>query len=358
MIFNNLSIQGFVIFHLYSLGSTSGTSAHASSCSTPKSRPILSRLRTALTSKFEEAKSSKSLELQDIANLERLKNVIAGFELGVHCEIEQIADRRPLLSITPSKLKTYTDYVGLFHPVKLLLHAENHYEIRVNIVENAEAGKYEFDDSDFLRGLVTKVSVKSPLKICPGLQEFKYQDLDTKLGYQPKKLFSQKWPWPVNRHVECLIWHSPTNARKSRPSLRDCCERCKLLSRELDRILERRKKNVSSSIRRSAKSTHRIDVLSPASRKIRLQNIRGERKYFRKIARKYWEKTKVHLNEKENQELSMLISEIEASVQGREELDNVFEEAEKSKKGRGRTLKEVWKMDRLEFLNDQRRNGN
>lgn len=311
-----------------------------------------------MTSKFKGAESSKSLELQDIANLERLENVIAGFELGVHCEIEQIVDRRPLLSITPSKLKSYTDYAGLFQPVKLLLHADGHYDIRVNIVENVETGKYEIDDSGFLRDLVTKISAKSPLRICPGLQDLNYQDLDTKLGYQPKKLFSQKWPWPVNRHVECLIWHSPTNARKSRPSLSDCCERCKLLSRDLDRILERRKKNVSSSIRRSAKSKHRIDVLSPASRKIRLQNIRGERKYFRKIARKYWEKTKVRLNEKENQELSMLMSEIEASVQGREELEKVFEEAEKSKKGRGRTLKEVWKMDRLEFLKDQRKNGN
>jgi len=47
----------------------------------------------------------------------------------------------------------------------------------------------------------------------------------------------------------------------------------------------------------------------------------------------------------------MLISKIKGSVQGREE-------AEKSKKGRGRTLKEVWKMDHLKFLNDQRRNGN
>jgi len=50
--------------------------------------------------------------------------------------------------------------------------------------------------------------------------------------------------------------------------------------------------------------------------------------------RKYWVKIKVHLNKKENQELSMLISKIKGSVQGREE-------AEKSKKGRGRTLKEV-----------------
>ena len=319
---------------------------------TQKSHPTLNRLKTSLTSKFKGAESSKSLELEDIANLERLKSAIAGFELGVHCEIEQIVDRRPLLSITPSKLKSYTVYVGLFQPVKLLLHADGHYDIRVNIVENVETGKYEFDDSGFLRDLITKISVKSPQKICPGLQDLKYQDLDTKLGYQPKKLFNQKWPWPVNRHVECLIWHSPSNARNSRPSLSDYCEPCKLLSCDLDRILEHRKKNVSSSICQSVKSTHQIDVLSPASRKIRLQNICGEQKYFRKIARKYWEKTKVRLNEKENQELSILMSEIEASVQGREELEKVFEEAEKSTKGRGKTLMERW-----EFLKDQRRNG-
>lgn len=130
---------------------------------------------------MKKFKSRKSLELQDIANLERLKNVIASFELGVHYEIEQITDRGPLLSMSASKLKTYTDYAGLFHPVKLLLRADGHYEIRVNIVENAETRKYEFDDSVFLRGL--------------------------------------------------------------------------MLLRELDRILERRKKNVNSSIRRSAKST-------------------------------------------------------------------------------------------------------
>lgn len=59
----------------------------------------------------------------------------------------------------------------------------------------------------------------------------------------------------------------------------------------------------------------------------------GEQKYFRKIMRKYWEKTNVHLNKKENQELSMLMSEIEASVQGRGELERVFKEA-------GKTLKE------------------
>ena len=174
------------------------------------------------------------------------------------------------------------------------MHADSHYDIRVNIVENAETGKYEFDDSDFLQGLITKVSAKSLLKICLRLQDLKYQEIDTKLGYQPKKLCSQKWLWSVNRHVECLIWDSPINAR----------------SHDL----------TSETVVTGANCS-------------------------------WVTKTKVHMNKKENQELSMLIGKIETSVQGREE-------GEKSKKGRGRTLKEVWKIDGLEFLNDQRRNGN
>ena len=121
--------------------------------------------------------------------------------------------------------------------------------------------------------------------------------------------------------------------------------------------MERRKKNKNSSIRRSADSKHRIDVLSLTSEKIRLKNIRGERKYYCKIAKKYWEKTKISLNDKENHELSLLVNEIESSVHGQQALEQVFAEAETTKVGRAKTLKEVWQMDRIEFLKDQRKNG-
>ena len=99
----------------------------------------------------------------------------ASFELGIYYEyeIEFINDRKPLLSISASEFKTYTDNVGPFHPVKLLLHAHGHYEVRVNIVKHAETGKYEFDNFDFLRGLITNVSNQSPLHICPGLRDIK-----------------------------------------------------------------------------------------------------------------------------------------------------------------------------------------
>ena len=98
-------------------------------------------------------------------------------------------------------------------------------------------------------------------------------------------------------------------------------------------------------------------MLSLTSEKIRLKNIRGERKYYCKIAKKYWEKTKISLNDKKNHELSLLVNEIESSVHGQQALEQVFAEAETTKVGRGKTLKEVWQMDRIEFLKDQRKNG-
>ena len=89
----------------------------------------------------------------------------ASFELGVYCIIEFMTDRRPLLSISTSEFKTYTDNAGPFHPVKVLLHTDGHYEVRVNIVEHAEKGKYDSDNFYFLRGLIRKVSNQSPLRI-------------------------------------------------------------------------------------------------------------------------------------------------------------------------------------------------
>ena len=68
-----------------------------------------------------------------------------------------------------------------------------------------------------------------PIAYLSGLRDTKYQDLDTKLGYLPKKLFRKKWPWPVTRHVGCLIWHKPNKTRK-RPSQSACCEpQCKFV---------------------------------------------------------------------------------------------------------------------------------
>ena len=106
-----------------------------------------------------------------------------------------------------------------------------------------------------------------------------------------------------------------------------------VLSRELDAIIERRENRPQPSNRRSATSNHPLQFLSPESKNFRLRNIKGERRYFKKIARRYWEKSKVVLNDKEDEELSRLVNEIESNIQGKEELEKVFEEANESKPG-------------------------
>ena len=199
---------------------------------------------------------------------------ITRFGLDAHCEIKLNADSRPLISISASKCKTYSEYSGPFHPVILSLYANGLYEIRVNIFDRVAWGKIEIGQPEMLHDLMLKVSKQSSFWIHPGLREAKYQDLILKLGYQPAKLFSKMWPWPVNRHEECLRWPVPNNSCSKDSLLVNCCGNCKVLSCHLDTILECRKKNKNSSIRQSAGSKHRIDELSPISNKIRLKNIR------------------------------------------------------------------------------------
>ena len=164
----------------------------------------------------------------------------ASFELGMYYEIEFITDRRTLLSISASEFKTYNDNVGPFHPVKLLLHAHGHYEVRVNIVQHAETGKYEFDNFDFLRGPITNVSNQSPLHICPGLRDLKTWT-QTKARMPAQETVQQEMaldcysPRGILLSLKFLIWHTQKKKKKTRkrPSVSDCCEQCKLLSRQL-----------------------------------------------------------------------------------------------------------------------------
>lgn len=149
---------------------------------TTPSRPGIKALKTSLVSKFQEAASQERLQKDDVRTLEGLKSLISGFGLDVHCEIELIADSRPLISISASKCKTYSEYSGPFHPVILSLYADGSYEIRVNIFDRVAWGKIEIDQLEILHDLVLKVSKHSSFRICPGLREAKYQDLILKLA--------------------------------------------------------------------------------------------------------------------------------------------------------------------------------
>ena len=90
-----------------------------------------------------------------------------------------------------------------------------------------------------------------------------------------------------------------------------------------------------------------------------MRNVKNEWKSFKKLAQNYWDKTKITLGESDSNELCHLVNEIDTSEDWRKELEKFFlEEAEGTKEGRGLTLRELWRKEKLDFITDQQKNGN
>ena len=323
------------------------------------------KLRAKLFKKSRECTEARNKRQSEVTILETVKETIDGFDLGVHSEIELIGAYTALLTLSATPEKTYSENTGSYHPVKLLISPSGSYEVRVNIFDCVERGNVDLQDYTCLKELVYKISSKSQYKICPGLTKVaKYDDLKEKLGYEPKNVFSASWPWKILRHSSCSLWHIPKNSRLSNAQIEDglvdSCFNCKMLSKDLNKILARREERSEGHTfqRQSASSTHAFSFLSPVSKKERLSNMRNERKYYKQVAEKYWNRTKVALGDTESDEFCRLVNEIDSNEGGRKELENIFEEAEATKEGRGLTLRELWKKEKLDFITDQRKNGN
>ena len=165
--------------------------------------------------------------------------------------------------------------------------------------------------------------------------------------------------------MRCSLWHIPGNARLSGvqvdQGLLNCSLFCKTLSKNLNRLIARREERSEGHKwqRQRASSHHAISFLSPESKKERMRNVKNEWKSLKKLAQNYWGKTKIALGESDSNELCHLVNEIDTSEDWRKELEKIFfEEAEGTKEGRGLTLRELWRKEKLDFITDQRKNGN
>ena len=323
------------------------------------------KLRAKLCKESRECTEARNKRQREVGILETLKGTIDDFDLGAHFEIELIGGYTVFLTFSATPEKNYSKNIGSYHPVKLLISPSGSYEVRVNIFDCVGRGNVDLQDYAYLKELAHKISSKSPYKICPRLTKVaKYDDLKAKLGYEPKNVFSTSWPWKISRHSSCSLWHIPNNSRlpnaQIEDGLVDSCFNCKMLSHDLNKILARREERSEGPMfqRQSASSSHAFSFLSPVSKQERLRNIRNERKYYKQVAEKYWNRTKVALGDPESDEFCRLVNEIESKEGGRTELENIFEEAETTKEGRGLTLKELWKKEKLDFITDQWKNGN
>ena len=105
--------------------------------------------------------------------------------------------------------------------------------------------------------------------------------------------------------------------------------------------------------RQQTSSEVRLSVLSPESQKARQDNVRRERKNFRRVAERMIKRTSFTVNEQQNSELVKLIEYLESfffSKEGQEGLKKVFEEAENQKLGTGKVLSEMWQMEKEDFF--------
>ena len=109
--------------------------------------------------------------------------------------------------------------------------------------------------------------------------------------------------------------------------------------------------------RQKASSKVRLSIFSPESQKARQENVRRERKNYRRMAQRMIRRTSLTMNEKRNSELAALIHCLESSEEGQEGLNKVFNEAENHKPGTGAVLREMWHMEKEDFFKDQRKNG-
>ena len=109
--------------------------------------------------------------------------------------------------------------------------------------------------------------------------------------------------------------------------------------------------------RQQASSKVRLSILSPESQKARQENVRRERKNYRRMAERIIRRTSVTVNEKQNSELVALINCLESCKKGQEGLTKVFNDAENHKPGTGGVLREMWHMEKEDVFKDQRKNG-
>ena len=256
--------------------------------------------------------------------------------------------------IVTRKPKVFDDVVGPHDAVRLLVEENGHY--RLLLYEKTEAEGtvqppftlssipvlHQLDDAQWV--------------ICPGVKL--YSSFQATIGYDIKRVVKTNWPPDTARDCQCNVWHRKSHSKKT------CmCDKCSLLQlhlsarkREHDRYTPAQRKQ-----RQQASSTVSFDLLSPASKKARLSNMRKEIAKLRSTCQHSVEKMeRVCMSDSQNEELCELVQAISSSDEGQQQLQTIFQEADTVGSGKGDVLKSIWEQDTAdmkEFYEDQHKNG-
>ena len=318
----------------------------------------------------EERLQGKAVEdlhkSNEVTTLKGLEKCISSIDNSLHCDLEAITGHKNsvVLSVYPRKEKSYTEQLGSFQPVRVLFGPTGHYKFQVFIYQTFEEGTIDLRDKTAVKSVIDKLRVESGFVMCPGLVD--YDALMSDNLFQPSNVKVELWPWRRASAVKCKLWHKPRKQRslscdQEQEGIPDdsMCGECRFVRRRMLVLRENRTSMDENERlqRQQASSKVRLSVLSPVSQKARQDNVRRERKNFRRVVERMIKRTSFTVNEQQNSELAKLIECLQSSKEGQEELTKVFEEAENHKPGTGKILSEMWQMEKEAFFKDQRKNG-
>lgn len=332
-------------------------------------RLALKALRGVLVKRQKQAKDrlqEKAIEdlhkSKEVTTLKGLEECISSLNSSLHCDLEAITGHQSsvVLSVYPRKEKSYTEQLGSFQPVRLLFSPTGHYKFQVFIYQTLEEGTIDLRDKAAVKTVIDKLRVESGFVMCPGLAD--YDAIMSDIRFQPSNVKVEHWPWRRASAVKCKLWHKPRKQQSSEQEEmpdENMCGECRFVRRRM-LVLRQNRNSMDENERlqrQQASSKVRLSVLSPESQKARQDNVRRERKNFRRVAERMIKRTSLTVNEQQNSELVKLIECLESSKEGQEGLKKVFEEAENHKPGTGKVLGEMWQMEKEDFFKDQRKNG-
>ena len=299
-------------------------------------RLAIKALKTALSKKRKQAEERSHKRAQEdfiksseVQSLKELETEISHLDSLLHCEVEAISGHQSsaVLSVYPQKENSYREDLGSYQPVRLLFSPSGHYKLQVFIYKTVEEGKIDLRDKVAVERVIEKIRVNSGFVMCPGIVD--YDTIISDIRIQTSNVKEELWPWRHVTAIKCKLWHKPRKQLLSEDmpeSALDTCGECKLVRRQMLVLRDKRKSlDESDRLRRQhASSKVRLSVLSPESQKSRQENVRRERKNYRRIAERMIQRTSVTINEKQNSELVTLINCLESCKEGQEGLTGVF----------------------------------
>ena len=194
--------------------------------------------------------------------------------------------------------------------------------------------------------------------LCPGIENYE-SDFKPFIRFESKHL--RCWNHPLKRYDSdsCLMWHKPLNEKKTNVGMSGVCRNCKKLHHDLS-VLKNRAESASPGHKdkwTDPSSNRPMKYLSPDSRAVRFGKMTKERTCLRKSLSKF-ESMDINLLGNQHDEVCQLVSAI--AERGKDDLEQIFHEAETANEGGGELLKQLWDRDiedKKSFYEDQLKNS-